>query len=110
MKIVVSSTVARDYGRRIRAIVPRATLITPVVGEDGGFSWSTDPTGADAAILSEDLWQEPDMREKALPAFFRIEGLRWLHTFSAGVDSPAFQVIIDRGGTLRSARRTSTSR
>ena len=107
MKIVVSATVARDYGRRMRAIVPRAKLITPVIDASGAFSWSADPTGADAAILSEDLWQDPDMRQKALPAFFRIEGLRWLHTFSAGVDSPAFQMIIDRGGLLTNSSGAS---
>jgi phosphoglycerate dehydrogenase-like enzyme len=107
MKIVVSATVARDYGRRIRAIVPRAQLITPSVAADGGLAWSADVAGADVALLSEDLWQDPELRQKALPAFFRIEGLRWLHTFSAGVDSPAFQVIIDRGGMLTNSSGAS---
>lgn len=107
MKIVVSATVARDYGRAIRVIVPRAKLVTPRIGVDDVFSWSADPMGADVAILSEDLWQDPDLRQQALPAFFRIEGLRWLHTFSAGVDSPAFQVIIDRGSMLTNSSGAS---
>ncbi len=107
MKIVVSPTIARDYGRQIRAIVPRATLITPSVAADGRLAWSADVNGADVALLSEDLWQDLDLRQKALPAFFRIEGLRWLHTFSAGVDSPAFQVIIDRGGMLTNSSGAS---
>ncbi len=107
MKIVVSPTVALDYGRDIRAIVPRAKLITPTVGADGALAWSADVTGADVALLSEDLWQDLDLRQKALPAFFRIDGLRWLHTFSAGVDSPAFQVVIDRGGMLTNSSGAS---
>ena len=107
MKIVISPTVARDYGRDIRAIVPRAKLITPTIGADGALAWSADVTGADVALLSEDLWQDLDLRQKALPAFFRIEGLCWLHTFSAGVDSPAFQVIIDRGGMLTNSSGAS---
>ena len=107
MKIVVSPTIARDYGRQIRAIVPRAKLITPSIAADGTLAWSADATGADVALLSEDLWQDLDLRQKALPAFFQIEGLRWLHTFSAGVDSPAFQVIIDRGGLLTNSSGAS---
>ena len=107
MKIVISPTVARDYGRDIRAIVPRAKLITPTIGADGALAWSADVTGADVALLSEDLWQDLDLRQKALPAFFRIDGLRWLHTFSAGVDSPVFQVIIDRGGMLTNSSGAS---
>jgi phosphoglycerate dehydrogenase-like enzyme len=107
MKIVVSPAVARSYGRQIRAIVPRATLITPSISADGLLAWSADVTGADVALLSEDLWQDLDLRRKALPAFFGIEGLRWLHTFSAGVDSPAFQVIIDRGGMLTNSSGAS---
>ena len=107
MKIVVSPTIARDYGRQIRAIVPRAKLITPSIAADGTLAWSADATGADVALLSEDLWQDLELRQTALPAFFRIEGLRWLHTFSAGVDSPAFQVIIDRGGLLTNSSGAS---
>ena len=107
MKIVVSETVAREYGKRMRAIAPRAKLITPSIAADGTFAWSGDVTGADVALLSEDLWQSLELRQKALPAFFRIDGLRWLHTFSAGVDSPAFQVIIDRGGMLTNSSGAS---
>jgi phosphoglycerate dehydrogenase-like enzyme len=107
MKIVVSANVARDYGRQMRSIVPRAKIITPSIGADGELAWSGDVTDADVALLSEDLWQDLNLRQKALPAYFRIEGLRWLHTFSAGVDSPAFQVIIDRGGMLTNSSGAS---
>ncbi len=107
MKIVVSAAIARDYGRRIRAIVPRAKLITPSVTPGGSALWSGDVTGADVALLSEDLWQDLELRQKVLPAFFRIDGLKWLHTFSAGVDAPVFQTIIDRGALLTNSSGAS---
>lgn len=107
MKIVVSAAIARDYGRRIRAIVPRAKLITPSVTPGGSALWSGDVTGADIALLSEDLWQDLGLRQKVLPAFFRIDGLKWLHTFSAGVDAPVFQAIIDRGALLTNSSGAS---
>jgi phosphoglycerate dehydrogenase-like enzyme len=107
MKIVVSETVARDYGRRIRAAAPRAKLITPSVGADGRLAWSAGIAGADVALLSEDLWQDIELRQKALPEFFRIDGLRWMHTFSAGVDAPVFQTIIERGALLTNSSGAS---
>ena len=76
-------------------------------GDDGAVSWSDDVTGTDVCCLSEDLWQDLALRQVALPAFFRLEGLRWFHTFSAGVDSPAFQVIIDRGAVLTNSSGAS---
>ena len=69
--------------------------------------WSADVTGADIALLSEDLWQNLELRQKVLPAFFRIDGLKWLHTFSAGVDAPVFQAIIDRGTLLTNSSGAS---
>ena len=42
-----------------------------------------------------------------LPAIFSIEKLKWFHTFSAGVDSPAFQTLIDRGTLLTNSSGAS---
>lgn len=110
MKVVVSQAVAREYGKRIRAIVPGARIITPSIAADGTLAWSGAAGGiarADVCCLSEDLWQDLQLRQLVLPAFFRIEGLRWFHTFSAGVDSPAFQAIIDRGALLTNSSGAS---
>jgi D-2-hydroxyacid dehydrogenase (NADP+) len=106
MKIVVSEAVAREFGERIRAIDPGALLVTPSV-VDGHLRWSSDVSSADACCLSEDMWQELDLRRTVLPAVFGIEGLKWFHTFSAGVDSPAFQVLIDRGTLLTNSSGAS---
>jgi phosphoglycerate dehydrogenase-like enzyme len=107
MKLVLSQAVAREYGKRIRTIVPGAKIITPSVSDGGALTWSGDISGADVCCLSEDLWQDLQLRQLVLPAFFRIDGLRWFHTFSAGVDSPAFQVIIDRGAMLTNSSGAS---
>jgi phosphoglycerate dehydrogenase-like enzyme len=107
MKLVLSQPVAREYGKRIRAIVPGAKIITPSVSPGGALAWSGDISGADVCCLSEDLWQDMQLRQLVLPAFFRIEALRWFHTFSAGVDSPAFQVIIERGALLTNSSGAS---
>lgn len=106
MKIIASEKVAREYGKRIRVADPAARLIVPSV-VDGALAWKGNPARADACCFSEDFWQEPAMRQLALPAIFQLESLRWFHTFSAGVDSPAFQVLIDRGTILTNSAGAS---
>ncbi|MHB8376979.1 MAG: D-2-hydroxyacid dehydrogenase [Dehalococcoidia bacterium] len=106
MNILASRRVAETYGDRIRAADPRAELIVPSVA-DGMVAWSGDVSAAEVCCFSEDLWQEEDLRRLVLPAVFRLEGLRWFHTFSAGVDSPAFQTLIDRGTLLTNSSGAS---
>jgi phosphoglycerate dehydrogenase-like enzyme len=106
LSLVVSPRVSREYGARIRKIAPGAKLIVPSV-EAGGVRWSGDPARADVCCFSEDLWQEEELRRTVLPVVFRLEGLRWFHTFSAGTDSPVFQVLIDRGTLLTNSSGAS---
>ena len=106
MKIVASRRVADAYGDRILAADANAELLVPSV-VDGAVSWSGDVTVADVCCFSEDLWQEQELRQLVLPVVFRLLGLRWFHTFSAGVDSPAFQSLIDRGTILTNSSGAS---
>ncbi|HYM16907.1 MAG TPA: D-2-hydroxyacid dehydrogenase [Dehalococcoidia bacterium] len=106
MNIVVSPRVAREYGPRIRKIAPGARLIVPSV-QRGALRWKGDPARADVCCFSEDLWQDEELRRLALPAVFRLEGLRWFHTFSAGTDAPAFQAMVDRGTLLTNSSGAS---
>ncbi len=106
MQIVASPRVSREYGARIRKIAPGAKLIVPSV-ESGELRWSGDASKADVCCFSEDLWQEEELRRTVLPVVFRLEGLRWFHTFSAGTDSPAFKVLIDRGTLLTNSSGAS---
>jgi phosphoglycerate dehydrogenase-like enzyme len=106
MRILISQSTAGRYGDRIRNADPAADLVAGAV-RDGAPSWTGDPARADVACFTEDLWQDQDMRRHVLPAFFRVEGLRWFHTFSAGVDAPVFQAIIDRGAILTNSSGAS---
>jgi D-2-hydroxyacid dehydrogenase (NADP+) len=106
VKIIATQRVVDEYGRRIRKADPRARFIVPTVA-DGAVSWSADPGTAEVCCFSEDLWQEQELRQHVLPAVFRIDGLTWFHTFSAGVDAPAFQVLIDRGTILTNSSGAS---
>lgn len=106
MKIIASGRISREYGKRIRVADAAARFVVPSV-KDGALVWKGDPASAEICCFSEDFWQEPEMRQLALPAIFQLESLRWFHTFSAGVDSPAFQVLIDRGTMLTNSAGAS---
>jgi phosphoglycerate dehydrogenase-like enzyme len=106
MQIVATRRVVDEFGTRIRAADPAAGFIVPRI-EDGELRWDGDPAAAEICCFSEDMWQETELRQLLIPAVFRLQGLKWFHTFSAGVDSPAFQVIIDRGTILTNSSGAS---
>ena len=106
MNIITSPGVAKAYGARIRAVAPRAKLVVPST-DGGALTWRGDPAKADVCCFSADMWEDLGSRQLVLPALFRLEGLRWFHTFSAGVDSPVFQMLIDRGITLTNSTGAS---
>jgi phosphoglycerate dehydrogenase-like enzyme len=106
MRILISSRAAAGFGDRIRAADPDAELIAGSV-RDGAVEWTGDPAAAEVACFTEDLWQDEEQRKQILPAFFRVRDLRWFHTFSAGVDAPVFQAIIDRGAMLTNSSGAS---
>ena len=106
MKIVCSERVAADYGARMAEADPSAELIVASV-RDGALAWSGDVADADVCCFSEDLWQDEGLRRLVLPVIFRLERLRWFHTFSAGVDAPAFQALVDRGTILTNSSGAS---
>jgi phosphoglycerate dehydrogenase-like enzyme len=100
--IAVSPKIAEQYADRIRAAAPGVELVSPTL--DGG--WSSEPEGVVAAYFSEDFWTEGRYRA-TLPQLFTLPNLRWFHTFSAGVDNPAFRSFIDRGIILTNAAGTT---
>ena len=106
MNIVVSEHVRRQYGARIRAADPRVKFIVPAV-RDGAVAWSGNPARADVCCLSADMWEELESRRVVLPALFGLDELRWFHSFSAGVDSPVFKALLDRGMVLTNSSGAS---
>jgi phosphoglycerate dehydrogenase-like enzyme len=106
MKIIASERVRREYGARIRAVDAGARFVVPSL-RDGEVVWKGDPATADVCCFSEDFWQDVEMRQRVIPVLFRLEGLRWFHTFSAGVDSPAFAAMRARGTVLTNSTGAS---
>jgi phosphoglycerate dehydrogenase-like enzyme len=106
MNIIVSPLVRRQYGARIREADRDAKFIVPSV-TDGALRWSGDPAKAEVCCMSADMWEDLDSRRLLLPALFRLQGLRWFHSFSAGVDSPAFKLILDSGALLTNSSGAS---
>jgi phosphoglycerate dehydrogenase-like enzyme len=102
MLIAVSQQVAERYGERIRAAAPGATLVSP-----RGGAWAGDIEAAEVAYFSEDFWTVPANRPLIAP-FFSLPGIRWFHSFSAGVDHPAFRAILERGALLTNSAGASS--
>jgi len=57
-----------------------------------------DPSGIEVFYFSGDLY--PERSREAAIAALKASDLRWIHSFSAGVDHPFFQMLIQRGVRL----------
>lgn len=90
--LLVSDAVADRFGAEIARVAPGLAL--EVVRRDG----TPDLSDVAAAYFSYDVFPER-AREFAIHAL-KAESLRWLHTFSAGVDNKLFQILLDRGVRL----------
>jgi D-2-hydroxyacid dehydrogenase (NADP+) len=69
-----------------------------LVGDD-------DLTRITIAFFSGDAW--PSRTSRYITASLHAPNLRWLHTFSAGVDSPIFAEFVRRGVTLTTSSGSS---
>ncbi|MBA3288546.1 MAG: D-2-hydroxyacid dehydrogenase [Acidimicrobiia bacterium] len=83
------------HGHRVTALAPGVSNVTlnadAVVDQD-----SLD--AIELAYFSADAW--PDRSVNFMGAALRAPNLRWLHTFSAGVDDPVFRTLAERGVTV----------
>lgn len=86
-----TDTFVERYGADVHHAAPGIDIVAltgdePVTSDDVGR--------ITMAFFSSDAWPE------RAPAFFRVAldapNLRWLHTMSAGVDSPVFGMFLDR--------------
>ena len=102
MIIVVSSLVAERYAERIGAVAPGARLAYPTAG-----GWPEEAQAAEVAYFSEDLWTS-DRNRQLVPMLFGLPRLRWFHSFSAGVDHPAFRAVLERGVLLTNSPGNSS--
>lgn len=102
MIIAVSSRIAEQYGDQIRAIAPVAELVSPAAS-----GWTGDSEQAEVAYFSDDFWTTPEGRA-ATVSLFGLPNVRWFHSFSAGIDHPAFGALLERGVTLTNSSGSSS--
>jgi D-2-hydroxyacid dehydrogenase (NADP+) len=81
-----------ERGDELRQAAPGLEVV-PLVGE--ALVEPDDLARATIACFSADAW--PERAAHFFGASLEAGGLRWLHTFSAGVDHPIFKSFIDRG-------------
>ena len=80
-------------GRYAEALERAAPGVPRVVIHPGGPSG--DPADATVVYFSGDVF--PDRTVDFLRTAVRAKGLKWFHSFSAGVDNAFFQGLLDRG-------------
>lgn len=99
-----SDVFAERHAARLRSIAPGLELVTldgdePVDG--------TDVERITLAFFSHDTW--PERAVNFFGVAVRAPHLRWLHTMSAGVDSPVFTSFTDRGVRLSTSSGSSAA-
>lgn len=102
MALFCTDTVLDEYGDRIAAIAPGLEVIAL---RPGGEVSSEDIERITIAFFSNDAWPE-----RAAP-FFKVAlgatNIEWLHSMSAGVDSPVFSTFLERGARLTNSSGAS---
>lgn len=90
--LLISDNVWEREGDTIRSFAPH---IRPLiyVGEDQLPQDQLD--NVDIAFFSSDLW--PERSRGIVLSILKSPNLKWLHTFSAGVDSPFFVQLLEQG-------------
>jgi phosphoglycerate dehydrogenase-like enzyme len=92
VRLIITPQIAATYADAIRAAVPGVELVT--LDEHG--AWHGDPAGADAAYLSFDMYPS-GIVGRLLAELPRLSSLRWVHTYSVGVDHPMYLPLVERG-------------
>jgi D-2-hydroxyacid dehydrogenase (NADP+) len=102
--LLISDNVWAREGDALREIAPR---LEPVIYV-GDEPVSDDVVSSiDIAFYSSDLW--PERSRGIALSILRATQLKWLHTFSAGVDSPFFQQLLERGVRLSNSTGATAS-
>ncbi|MBI5505059.1 MAG: hypothetical protein HY899_09660, partial [Deltaproteobacteria bacterium] len=100
--ILVSDFIEERWGARLDGAAPGMSRV--VLGPQGPTS---DPASIQVAFFSGDVYPERS-RDFLLP-LLDCAGLRWLHSFSAGVDHPIFHHFLERGVRLSTSSGASAA-
>jgi phosphoglycerate dehydrogenase-like enzyme len=102
--ILASDNVWRSHGERIVAVAPDAEHVV----YEGTEPLPADVlAGVDVAFFSSDVW--PERTRGIALSIMNTPSLRWLHSFSAGVDSPFFVQQMERGVVLTNSSGATAS-
>lgn len=102
--LLVSDNIWNLHGETITSICPDVQPII-YVGDDP--LPDDQLANVDIAFLSSDVW--PDRIRGISISLMKTPKLQWLQTFSAGVDSPFFLQLMERGVTLTNASGAAAS-
>ena len=102
--LLVSDNVWSRHADAIRAISPE---ITPVVYEGNEVLPDEIISTINAVFYSSDLW--PDRSRGFALSILKATSVKWMHTFSAGVDSPFFVQLMERGVRLTNSSGATAS-
>jgi D-2-hydroxyacid dehydrogenase (NADP+) len=93
-----------EFGDRVMEIAPD---LEPVLLEGDAPVREADLERITIAQFSHDAW--PERTANWFGVAMRAPNLRWLHSMSAGVDSPVFAAFVDRGVRLSNSSGASSA-
>ena len=102
--LLVSDNVWARHRDAIRSISPG---VTPVIYEGNEVLPDEIISTINTVFYSSDLW--PDRSRGFALSIMKAASLKWMHTFSAGVDSPFFIDLIKKGVTLTNSSGAAAS-
>jgi phosphoglycerate dehydrogenase-like enzyme len=102
LKICLTGDMAREMRPRADEVLRAAGVEGEIVVLNGDGSFEGDPSGIEVVYFSMSVTKyKPAMR--VLMSLFEEKKLRWMQGPGAGIDSPIWQVILDRGARLTNA-------
>lgn len=99
-----TDTFWEEYGDRVRAVASDLDVVR-LVGDEPVAD--ADLERITICFFSHDAW--PERAAHFFGVAMRTPNLRWLHTMSAGVDSPIFSTFIERGVRLSNSSGSSAA-
>jgi D-2-hydroxyacid dehydrogenase (NADP+) len=102
--LLVSDNVWGRHADAIRAISPG---VTPVIYEGDDVLPDEVISTINTVFFSSDLW--PDRSRGFVLSIMKAASVKWMHTFSAGVDSPFFVQLMERGVRLTNSSGATAS-
>ena len=102
--LLVSDNVWARHGDAIRSI---SHGVTPIIYEGNEILSDEIIPTINTVFYSSDLW--PERSRGFVLSILKATSVKWMHTFSAGVDSPFFVQLMERGIRLTNSSGATAS-